>query len=310
MSLRLTSEAEGPAISLPDPHGRFLECDTDAYYADPCETPSLSQSTATELILRSPLHAWQHHPRLGKLRRESTGAMDDGTLTHALLLGKGLEDIKVLDVDSFRTNAAKAARDEAIAAGKTVVKASEYEAAIDVAKILRRRAADFGIALGTDNAEEKIEWTEETPEGSVLCRGMLDHVVFNSAGGMGATIIDLKTCVSAHPKALERKILAYGYDIQETAYRRAVQAVAPECTGRIDFLFLFAEIVPPYAVTPVDLSGAYRLQGGLKWERACRTWARCLKTNKWPGYVEKRITLSPPPWALNEEAVLNDDENV
>src|SRR5438132_1009339 len=92
---------------------RFLDCTQAEYFADPCEQPSLSVSIATELILRSPLHAWQIHPRLGGLRRPTTEAMENGTLIHALLLGKGENRIAVLDVKDFRTNAAKEARDAA-----------------------------------------------------------------------------------------------------------------------------------------------------------------------------------------------------
>jgi hypothetical protein len=44
---------------------RFLDVSTAEYHADPCAQPSLSASIARELIHKSPLHAWQVHPKLG-----------------------------------------------------------------------------------------------------------------------------------------------------------------------------------------------------------------------------------------------------
>src|SRR4051794_7079341 len=112
---------------------RFLDVTADEYHADPCEQPSLSVSIATEMTRRSPLHAWQLHPKLGGLRREPTSAMDDGTLIHALLLGKGLDRVAVFDVPDFKKKAAQEARDSATAEGKCVVKKSDFDSAIDVA---------------------------------------------------------------------------------------------------------------------------------------------------------------------------------
>jgi hypothetical protein len=172
------------------------------------------------------------------------------------MLGEGEDGIAVLDVKDFRTKAAKEARDAARAAGKTVVKAADFAAAEIVADELKVRLARKGIKL-TGSSEQKVEWTEETEEdGSVLCRGMIDHLVMHFTDVTGATIYDVKTIRSAHPKTVQRHILEYGYDIQEAAYRSAVGHIVPEAIGRIDFVFLFCEIEPPYACTPVRLTGS------------------------------------------------------
>jgi hypothetical protein len=279
---------------------RFLEVTVEQYHADPCEQPSLSSSIAHELIDRSPLHAWQIHPKLGGHRREASASMTDGTLIHALLLGQGEERIAVLDVPDFRTNAAKDARDKALAEGKCVVKKSDYDAALVVVDVLRERIAAQGIKLD-GSSEEKIEWTQQTDEGAILCRGMLDHLKLQQGRNPRATIYDVKTCRSAALPAVQRHLLDYGCDIQEAAYRAGISKVVPEVTGRVEFVFLFCEIELPCDVTPVTLDGRFRHMGEAKWDRACWMWAHCLSSGKWPGYVSQITQVEPPPWALGPE---------
>lgn len=281
---------------------RILDVTPEQYHADPCETPSLSASAAKDLILQSPLHAWQFHPRLGKLPRKPSDSMDDGTLIHALLLGKGMERIAVLDVKDFKTNAAKELRDAALAEGKCVVKVVDYGVAVAVAAKLKERIAKFGIAFD-GLSEQCIEWTEPTEEeGDVLCRSMLDHATVRYSAAPSATIYDVKTIRSADALSIQRAILNYGYDIQEAAYRSAVSALVPDARGRIDFVFLFAEIEPPFAVRPKRLTGMWQAMGQAKWDRAVRTWARCLKAGTdekhWPAYETEITEIDPPPWAL------------
>src|SRR5262245_35492153 len=99
---------------------RILNVDDTAYYNDPCERPSLTQSIAKTLITKSPLHAWTEHPRLGGVRREPTREMDDGKILDALLLSGG-DGLEIIEAPDFRTKDARARRDAAKAAGKTPI---------------------------------------------------------------------------------------------------------------------------------------------------------------------------------------------
>lgn len=270
---------------------RILTCTEAEYFADPCATPSLSQSIAKTLLDKSPLHAWQEHPRLGGTRRAPSAAMKEGSLIDALLLGGS--DVVVVDAKDFRTNAAKEERDAATAAGKLAVVRSTYdEAMVAVAKIRERLAAQ-GIEL-KGVSQLAIEWTEETIHGPVLCRGRLDHVV-------DATIYDLKKSRIAKPESCSRHVFDYGYHIQDAAYRSALEKLRPSFVGRTDFVFLFVEDEPPYAGTPGRLTGMFRELGRRKWEEACTQWAWCLSRNVWPGYADGIVALEPPPWAMRNQ---------
>jgi hypothetical protein len=277
---------------------RILDCTQAEYFADPCAAPSLSQSIATTLVTQSPLHAWSQHPRLGAKPRESTDATTDGKVLHSLLLGKGV-DVQVIHADSYRKKAVRAERDEAIAAGRTPMLEHEYEAmraAVDrMRSSLLGFLKGFGIFL-SGQSEVAIEWMEPGDAGDVQCRGMLDHLVVDRG-----VIYDLKKIRSAHPKVCARHMTSYGYDIQWAAYTSALAKLRPDLEGRIDMVFLFMELDPPYAILPVRPGGMMRELGQMRWSRAVRLWERCLNSNTWPGYAESIVSLDPPAYALNDE---------
>lgn len=281
--------------------GRILGCTAVEYHADPCPTPSLSSSIAHKLINQSPLHAWHAHPKLGGRPPLPTREMDTGQLVHALLLGatapKGSHVVSVIDAKDWRKKATQAARDDARGKGQVPVLARQYERAVEVTKIIEAKMAAHGLPLD-GKSELVLSWEEESMllEGPVACRAMLDHFRLKQR-----QIIDLKTCDSAHPKACIAHAINYGYLIQHAAYASAVGQVFPEIAGRLDFVFVFAEVEPPYCVTPVRLDGSLRQIGEMNWNRAVEVWGQCLSARRWPEYAEEIITLEAPPWLLARE---------
>lgn len=273
----------------PLPRAHRLTVTADEYHGDPCEVPSLSASIGTLLVDRSPKHAWQAHPRFGSTPKVATPSMDRGTLIHRLVLGAGAE-IAIVDAPDYRTNAAKADRDAARKEGKIPVLAEAYSDAIAVAEVLKVRLAEFDVRF-TGDSEVPIAWEQDTPHGRIWCRGLLDHVE-------GALISDLKTCRSAHPRSCARHVVEYGYDVQRAAYVEGLEAVHPELRGRVEFVFLFCETDPPYAVSPVRLDGVLREYGERRWARAKELWARSLHTNDWPAYGPGIEFLAAPGWLM------------
>lgn len=275
---------------------RILTCSEDAYYADQGSlVPRLSQSIANVLVSQSARHAWTQHPRLGGIANKSTKAMDDGSVISALLLGKGAE-IEVCAFADFRSADARAQRDTAIAAGRIPVIASKYEGLARSAEGIRASLLEYNIDLDGGIPEMAIEWTEPGEHGDVLCRGKMDLAITKRG-----QIFDWKKTKSAEPRDCARSMIAYGYDVQDAAYRSALAQLLPDMAGRIDMVFLFAEQEPPYAVTPIRASGMMRQLGEIKWQRAVAIWERCLRTNRWPSYVDSVTEVDPPAWAITQE---------
>lgn len=275
---------------------RILDCSQAEYFADPCATPSLSQSIAHILVSQSPRHAWQAHKRLGGgLPDDSTQAIDDGAVIHKLLLGAGV-DVDILGFENFRSKAAQEQRDKATAAGRVPILARKYEQLERAADSIRSNLAALGVQMSEGMSEVMLEWGEPGTHGPVLCRGMMDRLVIERG-----RIFDIKKIRSAHPKTCAKHMIEYGYDVQHAAYTSALAKLCPELEGRIDMLFLFVEVEPPYSVLPARPDGAMRELGSMKWHRAVHTWEQCLLNNKWPGYASDVVSLAPPAWAINDE---------
>jgi hypothetical protein len=286
------------ALAHTEPPAAWVDCTPEEYHR-PTGPPRLSQSLAHTIISRSPMHARRMLDREGD---RDTASKDQGSIVHALLLGKGKGHVILTDPDGvpFKDRRTKAAREtEAKARAAGLVPVLQHEAAPMLAlatKIRDRLWEDFAIELDGES-ERAIHWTERAAVGTpVPCRGMLDHWHFERR-----TIYDLKIVKSAHPTACRRHVIEYGCDIQRAAYVRAVEQVHPELAGRVSFVLLFGE-VGTGAVTPVHLRGEMAQIGALKWQRAIDTWARCLAADRWPAYVREPVTFyEAKPWERDDE---------
>src|ERR1700761_6597312 len=90
------------------------------YHLDPCPKPSLSRSVLRLAVRRSEQHAYVAHPKLGGLAElDDSGEeiADYGSAAHQAFL-QGKTSIRRLAFADWRTNAAKAARQEAYDAGE------------------------------------------------------------------------------------------------------------------------------------------------------------------------------------------------
>lgn len=290
-----------PAPVLVVPHGTtaIMRLSDADHHRDPCEIPSLSSSTAKELVEHSPAHAHAMHPRYGAQGRAATRATDFGSIGHVLLLGEGPEIIAV-DAPNWSKKAAQREAAMIREAGGIPILLHQLELLERAVKAIRAELDARKIFL--DGAcEMSVFWTEEADDGTLVqCRGRIDHLrLFNGA----ARIDDLKSIRSAHPKFCARQAEAFGYAIQRAAYVRAVEELWPELVGRIEYSLLFFELELPYAVSPATFSGRFRALGEMQWRRAVNTWARCQRENRWPAYVRRGdvAVLEPPPWAISDE---------
>lgn len=275
------------------------------YHADPCETPSLSASIAKTIARKSLLHAHYEHPALGAGSTVATKEMSAGTMMHALVLPGQDAEIDELDFDAYRSKDAKEAKAKSLAAGRVPILKHKLAPLTHAALRIRAGFAAHGIEL-TKRSELCAVW--ESPwtvdgetQGDVLCRGLIDNWDADNA-----TIYDLKTCESAHPKALQKAIEIYGYHIQEAAYREAIETLFPELVGRVRFVFLFAELEPPFAVTPAETTESMRTVGRVLWEKAKESWTIALRDDVWPGYTDGVVQIEASPWAL--DALIQEEQ--
>lgn len=286
--------------------GFVHELSGKAYHSDPCEAPSLSASIAHILVTRSPLHAWHRHPRLGAGGSKSTKSMTDGTIVHELLLGG--DRIRAVHRKDFRTNDAKAERDEHLSMGRVPILEHKLAPLREVADHIRERLLERGVDFA--DSEMATELSAFWQSDGVQCRGRLDALWIAEADNC-ATVYDLKLTANAHPTEIEKSIERYGYATQATAYLDAVQCIRPDLEGRVRYEWIFCEPLQPNAITFAEPDGILEQLGEARWQRAKEMWAQCLELHDWPDYAPRRtVRASAPPWVIKKELDLMTHDDI
>lgn len=269
---------------------------TDLAFPEYLALERLSPSGA-KLLARSPAHyLWSRaHPF------PETPALRVGKATHSLAL-EGREAFAVAfavapECDR-RTTVGKGIWADFLAAseGRTVLTASEAEQVEGMAGgILAHPLAPALIEGGTP--ELSMLWDD--PETGAPCKGRADLARLGDG-----VILDLKTTIDASPSAFARAVVGYSYNTQGAAYLAGAAALGAEVS---DFIILAVEKAPPFAVGVYRLPDAALELGRRRWAEACRTYAACVESGRWPGYSETITELTLPGWALSEFYAESDE---
>lgn len=264
----------------------------DQYFAEPCPTPALTNTTIKLLSPAgaAPAKAAYHHPAIGQPAeaRKETVAQYRGKLVHRLALGKG-QDYAISPHDRYQSAEAKAWKAEAEAKGVMPVKQAVFDAAQEMAAEIRRRI-DQAVDGRPYETEVVIAWIEETSLGPIWCRAMLDVWCPDLL-----LALDVKTCKDASDDAIQRQF-ANGYATQDAWYRRGVEALTAE-HGRAQFGFLFVEDEPPFLSRKARPREAFRHIAGHEVKRALAIFSDCLSRGAWPEYADANV--EPPAWLIN-----------
>lgn len=261
------------------------------YFADPCQVPSLTSSIAKTILQRSPRHAWEQHPRLNpNWQPEDPTRFDLGKAAHRLVCG-GSKAIKVINAKDYRRQAAKDARDDALAADMLPVTVPQAEQVQAMADALTDQAAQWRLAPFKEGIGElTVVWLRER---SIVCRCRLDYL---RDEGDRISIFDLKTTDGvAEPDRWARNTLfSFGFDIQASMY---VDAARFTWGKPVDFYFIVQETSPPYAASILSLNGEAREYADQKAHRAAKIWGECLDANRWPAYPADVCEVEAPMWS-------------
>lgn len=244
--------------------------DAEVYHSDPVPGGSLS-STGARTILRSPAHFRAARKKAAKTPTEE---MMFGTVAHRLVLGAG-EKVAVLDMDSWRTDEAKAFKADALARGATPILRKAYTVAEAMAAAVHEHPIAGKLVQGGE-PEMTMVWAQD----GIMCRAMADYVTPEG-------IVDYKTTRSVDLYAIRRAFWNYSYHQQDAFYRRGFREVAG--VERPTFKFIFQEKTFPYVVRVVSLDSASVTEGRLLNERAIEIYRDCEALEEWPGYDEEAV---------------------
>lgn len=310
--------------------GLYAEMSAAAYFADPCPQPSLSQSIAKIILNQSPLHGWHAHPRLNPNKPSDEKDYDKaraiGNAAHKLMLGRG-KDVEIVrmpervkekgkwvvpdptrlvDADDMRTEAAHEDRDRIAAAGDVPILRKHRDIAEVIASAGRPQLNLAGCPEAFRDGNAEVVMAAYDAEHGIWLRSMSDWMVDLTL------MYDLKTGQqSAAPHTIPRRMINDGWDVQAAMQERILDILYPDTQGKRRFRFVAVEDDEPYALTVNELLESVMGFGRRKLDRACRLFANCLRTNKWPAYPPFVHRPEAPGYAENAwlEREISDSAN-
>jgi len=270
--------------------------DIEKYHRQCTAGPSISSSGLRTIWSESPAHYWATSPlNPRRIPQEDKPHFTLGRLAHRLLL-EGRADFDKEFVtrpeqwSDWRTKDARAWRDDAQAAGLTVITTDDLEAVTQMAQSLGvHPLVKAGILDGY--VERSLVYRDEAT--GVWLKSRPDVIPSHSFD-----CVDLKTCQSVSTEALRQSLGSYGYQMQAALAGLALKAAAG--IEMETFTFVWVEKAPPYCVRITTLTPEDLLRGQMQVEAATRIFAECVATGNWPGPggdQQDAEFLSIAPWA-------------
>lgn len=256
----------------------YPEMPSATYFADPCPSPSLTQSVCKILLDQSPRHAKLAHPRLSPNFVPTEDAkFNIGNAAHRILIGRGKE-LAIIDASDWRTKDAKAARDEATAIGKVAILAHQHDTASAMALAAFEQLTHIDGCRGAFSSGMG-EVVMVAQHNDTWLRSMADWMESTIA------IFDYKTTgASAAPQDLPYRMADGGWDLQAAMQERILDLIEPTTAGRRKHYFVCQENYEPYALSVMMMPESVMTIGRMKLDAALAIWSECVETNNWPGY--------------------------
>lgn len=228
---------------------------------------------------------------------EPTVAKDFGHLFHSAVLepDRFAAEYAVAPVCNRGRKEGKTIWAEFVAAhpDATIVKGEDHADILAMRASLMAHPVAAEFFGGPGLSEACIVWDED----GLRCKARFDKI---GSIGYRAVIGDLKTTTDASPRAVERAVHLFGYDVQGAHYIAGTERVVPQPAGNPHraFVLFMVEKDPPHAVAVYEVDDVAIAEGERKRKLALARWRQCRETRVWPGYGDGIDTVSVPAWAL------------
>jgi exodeoxyribonuclease VIII len=232
--------------------------------------------------------AFYNAKKRGLIERESTPAMQFGTLLHGLVLD-GVADYHIKpDGMTFASKDGKAWRDQH--QDKAIISQSEANELHHAAgAILKHRHA--APLFGIGDAEASLFGIHR--ESGLLIKGRADWLGSNH-------IVDIKTTADASNRGLSKSILSFRYHVQAAMYLELAKQNGREVDG---FYFIAIERGEFPLINVRKLSQEAIELGKIVLDKQLRDLAECINSDTWPDYsgkTDKASEIDLPPFAYTD----------
>lgn len=272
--------------------------DINAYHA----SPGYSKSTLWAYHTQTPYRA-----KFGK--RKDSNAFDVGHAAHTAILEPHLlESTVTKGPEDRRGNKWKFAEEEAVASGRTLLTASDYDQVL----LIRDLAATVPeLEAMRDGAliEQSCYATDEETGAVLKCR----PDIYSPALGLMA---DIKNMADISDDAWSRDIGKWGYAMQDAMYRDVWNMGSGGMEAEAFFFICFSKTEPPEVICrelePVDVE-----EGFQAYRAALKLSVECEAAGHWPGQPtgvvrgvkmrDRDRRFTEPQWKMDREG--DGDEN-
>lgn len=180
--------------------------------------------------------------------------------------------------------------DECCAAnrGRTILKADEYQQALDIAASVREHPVAGVLLAPPGEAEKVITWEDEAT--GLACKGRLDWY-------RPGLLCDLKTTADVGPLRFSATVARMGYHGQMAFYRAGLIANGLDAPPP---RLIAVEATAPYDVAVYVLDDDSLYAGEVECEELLRMVAAGRFSGKWPGQAPEELPLQLPAWAFKD----------
>lgn len=164
-------------------------------------------------------------------------------------------------------------------------------------------ATPFVKLLIEGEHEKSFFWTDKASGVKCKCRPDSYGMVKDQC-----ICVDLKTTNNAETNAFMRDALKFNYDIQAAHYCEGLENILKK---PFKFIFIAQEKTAPYLVNVLEADDYFVRNGAEIRKMLLDKYKTCVKTNKWPGYMDENSkinSLSVPAWI--KDSLDMDDEEV
>lgn len=178
--------------------------------------------------------------------------------------------------------------------GAVILTPSESEIVEGIADSLNNHPTAKHIL---SKGEAEVSYFAKDPDTGVIIKARPDWET-------GDILWDLKTCQDASLDEFSKTIFHRRYYLQAAMYVHVVNLAQMEKfnAGRIqNFGFIAVEKKPPYQVALYVVDDDIIFYGLQEFREEIAAYQECLKSGRWPGYNDDKITeIELPPWGLNQ----------
>lgn len=249
-------------------------------------TKPLSSSMAKCLVIKSPAEfKWESENRVEKT------AFDEGQAVHELVLEGEFKTIDVFDFDSWRTNEAKAARDESYANQRHPMLEKDLVDIYAMAEAVK--ASELASSIFT-NGKPEVSALVQDPKTGIWLQARFDWLTL----GKSPRIADLKTTAKgANPRSFNREIAERHYHLSMAFYRRVLMLLGYD---EPQMIYVAVGKSAPHLISVHEICESDRIIGDVLVDKAIATYATCLASDSWPGYDDQIHVTDLPAWAAFE----------